>query len=412
MHGSADVVVVGGGIAGSSLAAVLARDGFQVVVLERQTTYRDKVRGEVMACWGVAELVGLGLEEALLGAGGCYAPRAVSYDEVNDMEQAESGATALDEMVPGVPGTLNVGHPEACESLARTASAAGAIVVRGVDDVAIEPGAAPLVRYVHGDVVHELRCRLVVGADGRMSTVRRQAGVALHQTTPRTMCGGMLVDGLDAWPAGQLAEGTEGDLHYYVLPRENGRARLYLLHDIAQKGRFAGPDRHARFLTAFRFACIPGSEMFAAARPVRSCAFYPMNDSWTDQPYAPGVVLIGDAAGWNDPIIGQGLSIAMRDVRVVSDILRGESDWSTTAFASYGAERGERMRRLRVTARLKTDLVATFTPAGAARRRSYNAIWQTDPVLSGPQLAPLMGPENVPTEVFSQLTVDRILALT
>jgi flavin-dependent dehydrogenase len=38
------VVVVGGGIAGSALAAVMARDGYQVVVLERQTAYRDKVR--------------------------------------------------------------------------------------------------------------------------------------------------------------------------------------------------------------------------------------------------------------------------------------------------------------------------------------------------------------------------------
>jgi flavin-dependent dehydrogenase len=62
MSGSADVVVVGGGIAGSSLATVLARDGYQVVVLERQTTYPDKVRGEWMACWGVAELLRLGLE--------------------------------------------------------------------------------------------------------------------------------------------------------------------------------------------------------------------------------------------------------------------------------------------------------------------------------------------------------------
>jgi len=161
-------------------------------------------------------------------------------------------------------------------------------VVSGVGDVEIEPGDAPVVRYEHDDILYELRCRLVVGADGRMSTVRRQLGIELHQTTPRTMAGGMLVDDLHDWPAHQFSIGTEGDLHYFVFPRAHGRARLYLLHDIAQQGRFAGPDRHAKFLTAFGFRCIPGSEMFGAARPVRPCAFYPMNDGWIDQPYAPG----------------------------------------------------------------------------------------------------------------------------
>jgi hypothetical protein len=70
------------------------------------------------------------------------------------------------------------------------------------------------------------------------------------------------------------------------------------------------------------------------------------------------------------------------------------------------------MRRLRVTAQVITDLVATFTPAGAARRRAYNAIWQTDPVLAGPLLAQFVGPDNVPAESFSPPTIDRILALT
>jgi 2-polyprenyl-6-methoxyphenol hydroxylase-like FAD-dependent oxidoreductase len=412
MSESVDVVVVGGGIAGSALATVMVRDGYQVVVLERQTTYRDKVRGEWMACWGVAELLRLNLEKALLDAGGCYVTRAVPYDEVTDPAQAEAAVPPLDGILPGVPGVLHVGHPEACEALNQAAEAAGATVIRGIGEVDLELGNAPMVRYEHDGINHEQRCRLVVGADGRMSTVRRQLGIELHHTIPRTMCGGMLVDGLQAWPANQFSVGTEDDLLYFVFPRGNGLVRLYLLHDIAQKGRFTGPDRQAEFLAAFGFRCIPNSEMFGAARPARPCAFYPMNDTWTNQPYGPGVVLIGDAAGWNDPIIGQGLSIAIRDVGIVTDILRTESSWSPAAFAGYGDERRERMRRLRITAQLRTDLAATFTPAAAARRRAYNTIWPTDPVLGGPHLTMLLGPDHASAESFSQPTIDRILALT
>jgi 2-polyprenyl-6-methoxyphenol hydroxylase-like FAD-dependent oxidoreductase len=102
----------------------------------------------------------------------------------------------------------------------------------------------------------------------------------------------------------------------------------------------------------------------------------------------------------------------MRDVRIVTDVLRSGSDWSVAAFAGYGEERRERMRRLQVAAQVRTDLAATFTPAGAARRRAYNAVWRTDPVLGGPQLTGLLGPDNVPSASFSQCTIDRILALT
>jgi hypothetical protein len=60
---------------------------------------------------------------------------------------------------------------------------------------------------------------------------------------------------------------------------------------------------------------------------------------------------------------------------------------------------------------VRTDLAATFTPAGAARRQAYNTIWPTDPVLGGLLLTMLLGPDNAPAESFSQLTIDRILAL-
>jgi 2-polyprenyl-6-methoxyphenol hydroxylase-like FAD-dependent oxidoreductase len=406
-----DVAIVGGGIAGAALATVLARDGYEVLLLERQTSYRDKVRGEFLSCWGVAEMLGLDLEKPLLDAGGHYVRRFVPYDEVIDPATAEANAAPLDRLLPGVPGCLDIGHPQACEGLAGAAAQAGATVLRGVGDVEVVPGNPPTLRYELDDLVTTVSAGLVVGADGRTSSVRRQLKISLRETRIRSLLGGMLVDGLGAWPTDQMSLGTEGDLFYYVFPRANGRARLYLLHDVAQRGRFAGPDRDTAFLDAFRFRCLPDADVFRAARPAGPCAFYPMNDTWTAGPYAPGVVLIGDAAGWNDPIIGQGLSIALRDVRLVAEIVRAGPDRSVEAFAPYVQERRERMRRLRIAAEVQTALAATFTPAGAARRKAYNAVFRTDPVLGGPRLAPQLGPDNVPTEAFGPDNVARILAM-
>jgi 2-polyprenyl-6-methoxyphenol hydroxylase-like FAD-dependent oxidoreductase len=275
----------------------------------------------------------------------------------------------------------------------------------------VVPGNPPTLRYELDDLVTTVSAGLVVGADGRTSSVRRQLKISLRETRIRSLLGGMLVDGLEAWPTDQMSLGTEGDLFYYVFPRANGRARLYLLHDVAQRGRFAGPDRDTAFLDAFRFRCLPDADVFRAARPAGPCAFYPMNDTWTAAPYAPGVVLIGDAAGWNDPIIGQGLSIALRDVRLVAEIVRAGPDRSVEAFAPYVQERRERMRRLRIAAEVQTALAATFTPAGAARRKAFNAVFRTDPVLGGPRMAPQLGPDNVPAEAFGPDNVARILAM-
>lgn len=60
-----DLVIVGAGIGGSALAAVMAARGVEVLVLERETVYRDRVRGEWMAPWGVREAMRLGLYDVL-----------------------------------------------------------------------------------------------------------------------------------------------------------------------------------------------------------------------------------------------------------------------------------------------------------------------------------------------------------
>ena len=49
-----DVIIAGGGIAGSSLAGILARAGLGVLLIEREARYRDRIRGELTMPWGVA----------------------------------------------------------------------------------------------------------------------------------------------------------------------------------------------------------------------------------------------------------------------------------------------------------------------------------------------------------------------
>ena len=79
------------------------------------------------------------------------------------------------------------------------------------------------------------------------------SGSQLRETAPRTMGGGMLVEGLTSWPSNCVSIGTEEDLLYFVFPRPAGLARLYLFHAIEQRGRFHGSGRQRDFLDAYRF---------------------------------------------------------------------------------------------------------------------------------------------------------------
>src|SRR5690349_22384736 len=78
---SYDLIIVGGGIGGSALAAVVAKSGKSVLLLEQSTVYEDRVRGEWIAPWGVVEVQRVGLYDVLMRAGGHHLARHVSYDE-------------------------------------------------------------------------------------------------------------------------------------------------------------------------------------------------------------------------------------------------------------------------------------------------------------------------------------------
>src|SRR5947207_15071822 len=76
---SYDAIVVGGGLGGSALADQLARAGRNVLVLEREARFKDRVRGENMLPWGVSAARRLGIYDDLIAAGGHPTPNWIFY---------------------------------------------------------------------------------------------------------------------------------------------------------------------------------------------------------------------------------------------------------------------------------------------------------------------------------------------
>jgi len=404
-----ELVVIGGGIGGGAFATVMARAGHSVLLLEITEQHRDVVRGEWMAPWGVNEAKRLGLYELYRSHGAHHIKRHVTYDEDIPPAEAEAKTIEFSAMMPGSEGPLTIGHPRLCGILDDAAVAAGATFLRGVRKVQVVPGAAPIVRFEHQGVAHEIRPRLVVAADGRHGKTAQQAGIKLNADPVHHWFSGMLVENAHGWPEDKQIIGTAGAINFLAFPQGDGRVRLYQGVALADKERFMGDDAPRRFADGFRLACVPQSEALAAGKPASHCFVYPNNDTWSDEPFVPGVVAIGDAAGHNDPIIGQGLSISHRDVRMVSDILKSTADWSTASLRDYAVERRELMRRLRLAARLASVRDCEFDAQGRARRARLHGLFMIDPVVTGLLLAPIAGPEAVPAEAFSEAALDAIL---
>ncbi|MBS0469620.1 MAG: FAD-dependent monooxygenase [Proteobacteria bacterium] len=404
-----DLIVIGGGIGGSALAAVMAGAGKSVLLLEHSTQYEDRVRGEWIAPWGVAETRRIGLYDLLIGAGGHHLARHVSYDESRSPEESDARTLPLSIFAADVPGPLCIGHPHHCQTLFDEAKRRGAEALRGVKVTRIVAGAKPSVAYTHDGAEREAGATLIIGADGRMSAARDAAGIKLHQDKPHHWFAGLLVDGADGWADDLQAIGTEGDFGFLAFPQGKGRVRVYGGYALDQRGRFAGEDGARKFLEAFRMTSAPNNVHLAGATPAGPLFSYFNNDSWTDVPYAEGIVLVGDAAGWNDPISGLGLSITYRDVRIVTEILKASSDWSPKAFAPYAEERAERMRRLRFAAMLQAGLDMEFGDAARERRRRYHEASAADPTLGLHGFAIMGGPENAPPDIFTEAHRIRVL---
>ncbi len=128
-------------------------------------------------------------------------------------------------------------------------------------------------------------------------------------------------------------------------------------------------------------------------RPAGPTGFFPNADIVSDVIAGDGVVLIGDAAGANDPSQGHGLSLVFRDVRELRDLL-GEDDWSEVP-ARFAARRATYFEVLRQHAMWAGTLATeTGPPADALRDRVARAR-ELDPSAGGFAALYALGPDGL-----------------
>ena len=199
---------------------------------------------------------------------------------------------------------------------------------------------------------------------------------------------------------------------FFIFPQGGQKLRLYACTALDQRNRYGGPAGPRRFLDDFQgLSCVPCHEALGQATPIGPCATMSGEDTWTEDPFVEGIVLIGDAGGYNGPIIGEGLSLALRDVRLLSEILLQQPEWAPAHFERYGHQRGEGLRRMRIAAELRATLAAQFGPEAAARRAHFRDLAREDPNLGTVAIVTHLGPDRAPAWVFDETIRTTVLNL-
>jgi len=383
-----DLVVVGGGIAGASLAKRMAESGARVVVLERETEFCDRIRGECLVPWGVGEARQLGVADLLRSC----------TQEMRWVQLSLNGQIAMKRdlfaTTPQSAGMWGFYHPRAQEVLLTGAANAGAEVRRGANVQRIVAGAKPKVevadRNGHGT---ELEGRLVAYCAGRNPALRTELGFEPRRGSIPLLLSGIWVKELPAeadtsvaYLANDLTRGSVSAL----FPQPDGRARAYFGFHPQKCERLQGDASFARFREEFEKTAqdtIP----FGESKPTGPLASFECVDVWVDHPYRGGVALVGDAAASNDPSWGQGLSLALRDARVLSEELLGDKDWAA-AGERYAERHDQHYGTIRKVSGWFHDIFQRLGPEAEARRARALPLLAEDPMrfpdqlYSGPDL--------------------------
>jgi menaquinone-9 beta-reductase len=330
-----DLAIVGGGLAGSSLGIAVAKTGARALIVEREAQFRDRVRGEGILPWGVDEARKLGIYQPLLEE--CAHATRWWTEPVGNRDLVETTPSRL--------GCLNFYHPEMQQQLLDLATAAGAELLRPAEVTGVTPGNPPTITLRANGVEQRVTARLVVGADGRNSRVRGWAAFPLRRDPDCITVTGVLYRDL-ALPDNAVQFVLNPDLQRLsiIFPVGKQRFRAYVAFRHGTRPPLSGAKDRARFVELSVATGAP-AEWFRGGVAIGPLASFDAPDNWADHPYRDGIVLIGDAAAASDPTFGCGLSLTLRDVRVLRDRLSEARDYAEAAQA-YATEHDRYYSRL------------------------------------------------------------------
>lgn len=336
-----DVVIVGGGLIGGSLACALAGTGLKIALVEavaadapKQPSYDERV---IALSWGSRRILeAIGLWEEI-------APEAGPIEQVHISDRGHFGFSRLDQEELGVEALGYVIPARALGTAIRAAMERAA-------DLDVLCPARLVGQRVHGERVEAevlmgaegrgLSARLLVAADGGDSAVRKGLGIPTEErryghdaviatVTPDRPRPGMAFERFTETGPLALLPMTAGRYSVVWTCRETETAEILGLSDVAFIARL-----QERF----------GYRLGQLGKPAPRRA-YPLKLALTREAIQPRLVLIGNAAHTLHPVAGQGFNLGLRDVAALADVLAeaaaGEGDpGAPEVLAAYGRWRG------------------------------------------------------------------------
>jgi 2-octaprenyl-6-methoxyphenol hydroxylase len=360
-----DIVIVGGGLVGASLAIALERAGLRAALVEaapaqanHQPSYDERHLALARATVNALEALGVWAE---VGA------RATPITRIHVSRRGEFGALRLDAAAHGVDafGAVLPARELGNGLLARLADCRALARYAPAKLTALAPaGDALEARLTTADGERTLRTRLLVGADGTDSFVRAALGIGA-ETFDYAQTAFVATLTPARWDGCAYERFTaEGPLA--VLPLAARRVGVVLTVPAAQAAEVAALDDDgfiARVQERF------GWRLGALARPGRRAA-YPLRRVRARRLVAPRAVLIGNAAQTLHPVAAQGFNLGLRDALTLAELLvdaaaRGDDPGDADLLAAYA----ERRRVDHAETAALSDTLARVTVGESAPRK-------------------------------------------